>query len=232
METRNCTVCGEVKPIDEFFVDTNRRKPTARCKPCTNRINRERRARNATIYDGVCSVCSGAFSTRLPHKKLCGNPDCRTLYNRKRKRMRFMKNRQIVKREVRYRQYSEMRDLLYRQHMDRQEEITNRMGATTELKFGVMIIRSLTGRTVRRVPFDQYVESGMGLEEFVITILNRPRQYSGRVSRNSGKPIPLPSEPVRARRQCGRCREWKAGNAFATGNTTGWCRLCERKALG
>jgi hypothetical protein len=53
MKTKSCTSCKEVKPLAEFsIVKTGKRtgNPFPKCKVCRNKINKERKERDPSIY--------------------------------------------------------------------------------------------------------------------------------------------------------------------------------------
>lgn len=82
---RECSNCKEIKPLDEFYNDKNRKDgKTSRCKECVNKADRCRK------YECICDnpKCGKTFTGKKKSIKYC--PDCHS--GQKKNKSRMLRN--------------------------------------------------------------------------------------------------------------------------------------------
>ena len=169
---KQCRRCGETKPVDQYHSKNGADKTVARCKDCMNQINRDRRLRNRVIgvYEEKCVQCGELFTTKSHNVNVCSD-ECRKKRHRERSRVSKNKIRRQKMLAVGRERYWQKRNELHRVHVERQEKLIARMGATTGIKFGKLVIYPENRGRVKRVPVKEWKDSGLGLIEFVEWIM-------------------------------------------------------------
>lgn len=116
MDTKQCNVCNEVKPVSEFYFRKDRGEYRANCKKCKSKFSKQEVSDKASAPTKVCKHC-GIEKTRDEYQKAGGGrwlqPYCKPCDAERKKKHSEKNIEQGILRRKKY--YCENKEKIFRQ---------------------------------------------------------------------------------------------------------------------